>query len=120
MSAFGPFISLISGTLSVMAGALQLFNPNAGKNRSDGIVPPVVSCPLRFPAVKPNRNPSVHRQFNYYFSLVLNLLGLILGTLMLVNPWLSWVSIRYIIGFIWCCWGDRLHCIAISQIGSGR
>ena len=40
--------------------------------------------------------------------------------LMLVNPWLSWVSIRYIIGFYLVLLGIDCIALAISQIGSGR
>lgn len=117
---FGPFISLISGTLSVMAGAVLLFNPNAGK------IVLTVLFPLWFLAHCVSRlsNLTAIRlftgNFNYYFSLVLNLLGLILGMLMLVNPWLSWVSIRYIIGFYLVLLGIDCIALAISQIGSGR
>ena len=117
---FGPFISLISGTLSVMAGAVLLFNPNAGK------IILTVLFPLWFLAHCVSRlsNLTAIRlftgNFNYYFSLVLNLAGLILGMLMLINPWLSWASIRYIIGFYLVLLGIDCIALAISQIGSGR
>lgn len=61
-TGFGPVISLISGTLSVMTGVMLLLYPNAGR---------------------------------IVMTLVLNIIGLVLGALMLVNPWFSWLSVRY-------------------------
>ena len=58
--------------------------------------------------------------FTYYFTLVMNIIGLVLGVMMLVNPWLSFISIEYIISFYLILLGIDCTIIAAAQIGSGK
>ena len=117
-TGFGPIVSLISGTLSVMSGVMLLVYPNAGK------IVMTVLFPLWFIAHSISRLSNLNTirlftsDFHYYFTLVLNIIGLILGTLMLVNPWISWVSIRYLISFYLVLLGIDCIVLAISRIGS--
>ena len=115
---FGPIVSLISGTLSVMSGVVLLFHPNAGK------IVLTVLFPLWFIAHCISRLSNLNTvrlftgNFNYYVTLILNIIGLVLGTLMLINPWISWVSIRYIISVYLVVLGVDCIVLAISRIGS--
>ena len=56
--------------------------------------------------------------FTYYFTLILNIIGLILGTLMLLDPWFSLLSIRYIISFYLILLGIDCVILAVSRLGS--
>lgn len=117
-TGFGPIISLISGTLSVMSGVMLLVYPNAGR------IVMTILFPLWFIGHCISRLASLNNirlfvgNFTYYFTLVLNIVGLILGTMMLVNPWISWLSIRYIISFYLILLGIDSIVLAISRIGS--
>ena len=48
----------------------------------------------------------------------MNVLGLILGMMMLVRPWLSLLSIQYIISFYLILLGVDCVILAVSSIGS--
>ena len=117
---FGPMLSLISGTLSVMAGLMLLVYPSAGE------VIVTVLFPLWFIAHCISRLASLNTirffsgESTYYFTLVMNIIGLILGILMLINPWLSFMSIKYIISFYLILLGIDCAIIAVTQITSGR
>ena len=91
-------MSLISGALSVMAGVMLLVYPNAGKW--------VLSLlfPLWFIAHCISRLSHGHMvrfvagSAAYWFSLIINSLGLALGFLMLIKPYYSLLSITFMIG----------------------
>ena len=91
-TGFGPMLSLIAGILSVMCGIMLLANPNVGK----------WALTIRFIAhcisglTRVNLVRLIGNSFYYYFSLLLNILGLILGFMMLFSPMLSFLTIRAI------------------------
>ena len=95
-TGFGPTISLISGILSVMTGLVLMVHPGAGRWAM------MVFFPIWFIAhcisglTHTNLIRLIGNSFYYYFSLVLNILGLILGFLMIFSPVLSFVTIRVI------------------------
>ena len=97
-TGFGPAVSLVTGILSILAGILLLFNPGAGKWAM------VVLFPLWFIAHCISRltHLSLIRMTAgtgyYYFTLIVNILGLLLGFIMIFNPLLSLFSVSYIIG----------------------
>ena len=119
-SGFGPVVSLISGALSVMTGVMLLVYPDAGKW--------VMSLlfPLWFLAHGIARLSSLHTvrlwagDFTYYFTLILNVTGLVLGGLMLVNPLVSWMSACYIISFYLILLGVDCIILAFSKLGSRK
>ncbi len=89
-TGFGPVVSLVTGILSVIAGILILFNLSAGA----WLV--ATLFPIWFLAHCISRMTSGSAAF--WFSLVLNILGLVLGVLLLANPVLSILSSGWIIG----------------------
>lgn len=100
----------------IMAGIMLLVYSTAGE------IIMTVLFPLWFIAHCISRLAHLHDirlfsgDFTYYFTLILNIIGLILGTLMLVNPWFSLLSIRYIVSFYLLL---GIDCIipAVSRIG---
>lgn len=117
-TGFGPVISLISGTLSVMAGIMLMVYPTAGEIVLTVIFPIwfIAHCISRLSNLNMIRFYS--GMTTYYFTLILNIIGLILGIMMLVNPWLSLLSIRWIVGFYLVLLGVDCIMLSVSRIGS--
>ena len=115
---FGPVVSLISGILSVMTGLMLLVYPTAGK------LAVTILFPLWFIAHCISRLANLGRirffsgNFTYYFTLVLNIIGLVIGMLMLIDPWFSLLSIRFIVGFYLTLLGIDCIILAVSGIGT--
>ena len=97
-TGFGPGLSLAGGILSILAGLMILLYPSAGAWAL------VVLFPIWFIAhciSRLTRLPLVRlagRSGYYYFTLVLNILGIVLGFIMIVDPLISLFSIGYVIG----------------------
>ena len=117
-TGFGPVVSLISGTLSVMTGVMLLVYPNAGRIVMTLLFPLwfIAHCVSRLSNLNTIR--AFSGEFMYIFTLVLNIIGLVLGALMLINPWFSWLSVRYIISFYLILLGIDCIALAFSRIGS--
>ena len=97
-TGFGPGLSLAGGILSILAGLMLLLSPSAGAWAL------VVLFPIWFIAhciSRLTRLPLVRlagRSGYYYFTLVLNILGIVLGFIMIVDPLISLFSLGYVIG----------------------
>lgn len=116
-TGFGPIVSLLSGTLSVMAGVMLLVYPNAGKLVLSFLFPLwfIAHCISRMANL--NKIRFFAGEFTYYFTLILNILGLVLGMLMILDPWFSLLSIRVIVCFYLCLLGVDCIILAFSKIG---
>ena len=88
-TGFGPAVSLVTSILSLLAGILLLFNPGTGSWAM------AVLFPLWFIA---HCISQLTHLPDYYFSLIVNILGLVLGFFMIFDPVLSLFSVGYIIG----------------------
>ena len=53
----------------------------------------------------------------YYFTMVVNIIGLILGIFMICNPFLSFLSVSYIIGVYLLILGTDHIVVAVSKVG---
>ena len=97
-TGFGPIVSLISGALSVMTGVMLLVYPNAGKWVMSLLFPLwfIAHCISRLSHGHMVR--FVAGSAAYWFSLIINSLGLALGFLMLIKPYYSLLSITFMIG----------------------
>lgn len=119
-TGFGPIVSLVSGALSVMTGVMLLVYPNAGKW--------VMSLlfPLWFLAHCISRLAGLHtvrlltNRFTYWFTLIMNVLGLALGVMMLARPWVSLLSLEYLVSFYLMLLGVDCIILACSRLGSRR
>lgn len=93
-TGLGPMVSLIAGILSVMSGIMLLVYPQTG----------VVALALLFPIwfiahcisrlTQVNHIRLVSGDGMYYFTLVINIIGLILGCMMFFSPLLTLSYIR--------------------------
>lgn len=95
-TGFGPMMSLISGILSVMCGIMLIANPNVGKWTLTILMPVwfIAHCISGLAHLGTIR--LMTNNFCYYFSLILNILGLILGIMMIASPALSFLTIHMI------------------------
>lgn len=95
-TGFGPMLSLVSGILSVMCGVMLIANPNLGKWALTVLIPVwfIAHCISGLTHIHLIRFAG--SRFYYYLTLTLNILGLILGVLMLFSPALSFLTIRIV------------------------
>lgn len=95
-TGFGPMMSLISGILSVMCGIMLIANPNVGKWALTVMLPVWFIAHCISGLAHTGTIRLMTNSFCYYCLLILNILGLILGILMLISPALSFLTIRAI------------------------
>ena len=116
-TGLGPTVSLIAGILSILAGLLILLIPGAGRWIFAVFFPIwfISHCISRLADLSITR--VVAGTAYYYFSLVVNILGLLLGFMMILNPWISVISISYIVGFYLILLGVGSIVMAFSKSG---
>ncbi len=95
-TGFGPMLSLVSGILSVMCGVMLIANPDVGKWALTVLLPIWFIAHCISGLTRANLIRLVGNPFYYYFSLILNILGLVLGFMMIFSLALSFVTIRVI------------------------
>ncbi|HJD21664.1 MAG TPA: DUF308 domain-containing protein [Candidatus Gemmiger faecigallinarum] len=119
-TGFGPIVSLISGILSVMSGIMLLVYPNAGRWVLSLLFPIwfIAHCISRLSQLNSIRFHAGNGM--YYFTLIVNIIGLVLGILMVLRPLVSMLSIGYIVGFYLILLGVDSIALAASNIGSRR
>lgn len=118
-TGFGPIIALVSGILSVMAGAVLLAHPGMGKWILAVLFPLwfIAHCISRLAHLNMIRF-TAGRTF-YYISLVINVIGLVLGILMLVEPVFTFIAAGTLVGIYLIASGMEAIVIAFSEMGSG-
>ena len=115
----GPTVSLVSGIVSIMAGLMLLICPGVGS------IAVMILFPLWFIMHSISRlsHLGVVRRFAgngfYYLSLLINILGLVIGFLLILQPVLSLLSFGYLIGFYLIMLGVDSIALAVSKLGSG-
>ncbi len=119
-TGFGPMVSLVTGILSILAGVLLLFHPNAGSWAMAVLFPLwfIAHCISRLTHLPIIRITSGTGY--YYFSLIVNILGLVLGFYMILDPVFSFFSAAYIIGFYLMLTGIDHLVLGTSNIGMRR
>lgn len=97
-TGFGPIVSLIAGVLSVMAGVVILVNPQVGMAVFSLLFALwfVAHCVSRLASL--SRVRLVAGRGAYYAALALNILGLVLGALLVVLPAASILTLGYLAG----------------------
>ena len=96
---FGPTIALVTGILSLLAGLMLLMYPNAGELIMTLLLPiwfiaHSVSRLTHIPLVR------LAGKFYYYFTLIVNILGITLGCLMIIWPWVALFSTALLLAVI--------------------
>ena len=95
---FGPFVSLMSGILTVMAGFMLIAHPGAGTWAFAMILPIwiIAHCISRLSHLQYMK---MHFGSTYYnISLILHILGLIVGILLIFRPMITIFSMGVLIG----------------------
>lgn len=118
-TGFGPIISLISGILSVMVGAVLMAYPGIGKVILSVLFPLwfIAHCISHLMSL--NRIRFIAGKICYYIVLVINILGLILGIMMLIQPAVALVTASTLVGIYLIAAGVEAIVIALSKAGSG-
>ena len=116
-TGFGPYLSLISGILSVMSGIMLLMYPEAG------MVVLTILFPIWFIAHCISRLVHIgHIRYIagegiYFFSLIVNIIGVMLGFMMFLRPLFTMTAISYIAGTYLILLGIDAIVIAFSHMG---
>lgn len=109
---FGPTVSLISGVVSLLVGIVLMLHPGAGSWAALVLFPLWLLCRcIGRMAHLSYAKPFVGRGY-FTFALIVNILGLVLGVLMLIYPKLSLVSLNLILACI-------LLLSGVDSIGEG-
>ena len=117
-TGFGPTISLISGIFSTMAGFMLMVYPGSGKWIMILILPIWFIAHCISHLMHLNIVKITGGNFNYYFTLIINVLGIILGCMMIIWPSVSLFSSGILIGIYLILLGVDSVVIAISGVGS--
>lgn len=114
---FGPTVSLVSGILSVLAGFMMLVYPGAARFAFAVFFPLwfIAHCISRLSHLNIVRFTA--GSVYYYFSLIINILGLVVGIMMLFQPVVAMLSADMMIGIYMIMLGIDSIMIAVSKIG---
>ena len=117
-SGFGPVVSLVAGILSIMTGIALLAYPGVAEWIISLLFPLwfITHCISRLAHTALIRY--VAGNFYYYFSLAVNILGLVLGFVMLLQPILPFLTLGYLIGLCLLAFGVECILLAFSDMGS--
>lgn len=117
-TGFGSAVSLISGIFSIMAGVMLLVYPGAGRWVM------VLLLPLWFIAHCVSRLSHLNfirvtaGEIYYWFALIVNIIGIILGIMMIVRPMLSLFSAGFLIGTYLILLGVDNIMVGAGKLGS--
>ncbi|MEA4912378.1 MAG: DUF308 domain-containing protein [Oscillospiraceae bacterium] len=119
-TGLGSVLSLVCGIVSVMAGIMLLVYPNAGKWILSLLFPLwfLANCIFRLSNLSILRRTAGN--FFWCVSLVVNVLGVVLGVLMLLRPMLCVLTVSFIIGSYLILLGIDSILVAFSAVGSQR
>lgn len=119
-TGFGPVVSLISGILSVMCGMMLLIYPGAGALVLTLLLPIwfIAHCISRLSHLFDIR--LIAGNGMYYFTLIANCLGIVLGILMLLSPLFSLTTISRLAGVCLILLGVDGVFTAASRMGMRR
>ena len=93
-TGFGPTLSLITGIISVMCGTMLIADPNIGKWALTILMPIWFIAHSIAGLTRSNFIRLVGNAVYYYLSLILNVLGLIIGIIMIFSPAMSFLTLR--------------------------
>ena len=116
-TGFGPILSLITGIISVMSGVALLIYPKLGT------IMLTVMFPIWFIAHCISRLMQIHHirlvagNSMYVFTLVVNIIGIVLGFMMLLSPLFTLSAIRCFAGCYLILLGVEGIFTAVSRMG---
>ena len=114
---FAPTLALIAGVLSVMAGLMLLIYPGIGEGVISILFPLwfITHCVSRLSHLGIVKI-TAGRGY-YYFTMVINVIGLIVGILMILQPAVTLLALNYLIGFYLLLLGIDNIVLALSPMG---
>ena len=117
-TGFGPAVSLISGIFSIMAGVMLLVYPGAGRWVMVLLLPIwfIAHCVSRLSHLNFIRVTA--GEIYYWFALIVNIIGIILGIMMIARPMLSLFSAGYLIGTYLILLGVDNIMVGAGKLGS--
>lgn len=116
-TGFGPILSLITGIISVMSGVVLLIYPKLGA------IMLTILFPIWFIAHCISRLMQIHTirivagNSMYVFTLVVNIIGIVLGFMMLLNSFFTLTVIRCFAGIYLILLGIDDILMAASRMG---
>ena len=97
-TGFGPIVSLVTGILSVMAGFMLAAHPEAG-NWAIAMILPIWIIAHCISRLSHLQYMKMHFGSTYYtLSLILNILGLIVGIMLVFRPMVTILSMGVLVG----------------------
>lgn len=116
-SGLGPVIALISGILSVMSGIMLMVYPQTGVLMLTLLFPIwfIAHCVARLAHL--NHIRLVAGNGLYGFTLAVNIIGLILGVLMILHPLFTLSAIRFFAGIYLILLGIDAVVMAVGRMG---
>ncbi len=119
-TGFGPSLSLVSGILSVMSGIMLVAYPSAGVLVLTLLFPIwfIAHCISRLSHLGSIR--FVAGSGVYYFIMVINIIGLILGFMMFLSPLFTLTAIRYFASIYLILLGIDSVVMSVSRMGMRR
>lgn len=117
-TGFGPAVSLISGIFSIMAGVMLLVYPGAGRWVMVLLLPLwfIAHCVSRLSHLNFIRMTA--GEIYYWFALIVNIIGIILGIMMIARPMLSLFSAGFLIGTYLILLGVDNIMVGAGKLGS--
>ena len=113
-TGFGPMTALVSGILSVMCGFMLLVYPSAGQWAMTLLFPLWFLTHCISNLTHLNWVRLTAGRVNYTISLILNILGIVLATLMLLHPVLSAVSMSLTIYWVGAAIVNRVPAVDLA------
>ena len=116
--SLGPTISLVTGVFGIMAGAMLLVYPAVGSLTLVVLVPIwfIAHCISRLSHLAVVRETA--GSFYYWFTLIVNILGLVLAFMMIIRPYIAYYTAGFVIGFYLIVIGIDTIVVAVSNMGS--
>ena len=116
-TGFTPVLTLVAGILSVMSGVMLISYPGAGVMILTVLFPIwfLAHCISRIGQL--NRIRFVAGDGIFWFSLIVNIIGLILGCMMLFSPMLTVSTISAFAGVYLVLLGAEAIALAFSRVG---
>lgn len=117
---FGSTMMLISGILNVLVGILLLTNISAGTLTLTLLFPVwfIFRCIARLSNL--DYVKAFGSSLEYWVALIANILGIILGIMLLFNPLLSATTMVYFVGFYLLVAGLSSIIVGFGRVGASR
>lgn len=115
-TGFAPIISLITGLISTMAGFMLIIYPGAGTWVLILILPIWIIAHSISRLCHLDEIRAVSGSFNYYFTMILNILGIIFGIIMIFSPTINFLAVGIVLGTCLLVMGVDMISDAIRNI----